>query len=239
MREFCPKCGTSRGPFVDGFCVNCFLQDNPVGAIPVSLPVVFCPRCEKIQDGRYWRPFSEAALEQLVLSRFKPKGVSLVNARVRLVPLGERKRLGVISFAGERSDVVLESDAKTVVELKHRLCDSCMRLSSDYFESILQVRFAPSISEPERRHVLEELHDHLDFLAKTDSMARMVSFGKAPNGFDLKLGSKKGGRKAMDFLARRYGGPTTVSGKLAGLDAKGRLKQRFTFCVRIPSMERK
>jgi NMD protein affecting ribosome stability and mRNA decay len=233
VKEFCPKCGDRVGPFVSGFCVKCFQERNTLVFLPEKIPVEYCSRCESVRVKGRWIPFSKDVLKEIVLSKIKSGEHELLGATVDLMDLSDSKFLAVVSFKVRAGSSVIEGNIKSALKLGKGICDSCMKASSDYFEAIIQIRRGNKPIPSLDQGVMRELHDFFDALHKKDSSARIVSFGPVSHGFDMKIGSKKAGQKAAEYIAKKYGSKVITSFKLAGVDSRGKEKKRFTFCVRI------
>ena len=109
-----------------------------------------------------------------------------------------------------------------------------MLITSDYYEGIVQVRFAEKTPE-KMRMIQDEIMNALVPLQKLDSKAVVVNSAVQDFGIDAWIVSRKGAKAAAVAVSRAHGGTMSVSGKLIGLDVHtSKTKNRLTFLVRIP-----
>ncbi|MDP6670183.1 MAG: NMD3-related protein, partial [archaeon] len=137
---FCPKCGSTKGPFVKGLCKECFLKQNQLLAIPEEIKIEHCKFCNKIRLGGRWVEQSEEALKNFLIKKAKVKEFSDAKVSVSLEPLNETT-LAKIEVVGVIDGNKISVEAETLMSQQETQCDPCMRLRSDYFEATVQIRF--------------------------------------------------------------------------------------------------
>ena len=120
------------------------------------------------------------------------------------------------------------------IEIKKAItvCDSCMKLKSDYFEATVQIRFEGKL---DYQRIHGEVQKAIQFLIagqKEDPLSVLVSTKNDKHGVDLIIGSKKAGKDLANFLARDASTPVVATASLVGL-LNGKPKKKFTFCVRL------
>lgn len=232
MREFCPKCGTEKGPFVKGFCLNCFSAEQELAELPEEIPLEYCGRCNKFKYKNKFIEFNDAMLTDLILSKLKPKEASIDSVKINFVEVTEGKKLAVVEIEGTVDGKKISFDKKSVIKFRAGICDACMKASSNYFEATLQLRFDSLPDNAKKNKVMAEVYEFLAPMEKIDPLAKVIDIERDKKGFDLKIGSKKAAKDLADFLARKSKSRVIPSHKVVGVK-NGEQKKRFTFCVRM------
>ncbi|MFH1256833.1 MAG: 60S ribosomal export protein NMD3 [Candidatus Diapherotrites archaeon] len=233
MNEFCPRCGSTEGPFFKGFCQKCFLGQNELIQIEPELRVKHCTRCGRVQLTGRWQEQESLALAGLVKSKVKPAHALNPSIEVELIPLENGSSKALIEVEGEVEGKKIVAEKEVLVKPEKTICDACMRLSSDYREAVLQVRFEETPSQKRFDEMVREVEGVLMQLQKKDALAKAVKISKEQKGVDFWIGSKRGGKIAAEKLAKKYSSKVVRSSTLTGVDKKGKAKKRFTFCVRV------
>ncbi|MBU0635876.1 60S ribosomal export protein NMD3 [Candidatus Micrarchaeota archaeon] len=230
-KRFCPKCGATNKPFIQGFCKDCFLETHSLIELPQTVEIEQCKKCEKLLVNGKWFPFSVERIVDWVREKIKTKELENKRFEVNAQP-NEEKVLITGKVLGELNDELLEFPIGIEVKIKQVLCHNCSILSANYYESRLQVRFE-SLSKPKWKHVLTIIRETMVELFHRDSLAQITNIEKLKNGFDVYIGSKRAGKMAAERIAHKFGGEITRSFSLAGIDKSGKTKKKFTFLVRI------
>ncbi len=111
MRKFCYKCGKKTENLIEGLCRNCVKEKNK----SFYLEVAYCPKCHRVKDGKLWR---EVQIENFIKKRLKAKKIDF-DKKIAFTSKGE------INFS---------------FSIKKEICIHCSRLSSGYYESVVQLR---------------------------------------------------------------------------------------------------
>jgi len=231
MYKFCPKCGSKNGPFIKGFCKNCFLQDNKLIDFPERLELEKCKRCNKIKLQRTWNALNSLELIDFIKPKIKSKEFQIQNVEIELEELDEKKFNVLIEAKGiiDSAPLIVHGIIKLV--LVSSICDSCMKISSDYFEAIVQLRFNPESKIKEK--VLNEFKKMVSEMQPNDPLSRVVKEKKLKNGFDLVLSSNRSAKIASEKIAKKYNIKVVRSFSLVGVTKTGKEKKRHTYCLRI------
>ncbi|MEW6294972.1 MAG: NMD3-related protein [Candidatus Diapherotrites archaeon] len=232
MKEFCPKCGSKQKPFIKGFCMKCFLESKELIELPKELALEKCPHCSKFKLRNAWVEELWPSIEETVKSKVKALEGKIVSIEVSLKEEREEKitALAKIKMLAEGNPVQLLKEVP--IKLSKVLCDPCMKLSSEYHESVIQIRFERE-KEGEWLSILEKMHEKLEPLSRKDSLAKITKIEKERKGYDLWIGSKRAGKILAEDLARKFNSKVTYSYTTIGVKDSGKQKKRYTFCVRI------
>lgn len=232
---FCPKCGTTKGAFVSGFCQKCYLEDHRIVELPVRIDVPCCKKCGKLRVKGKWLEQNSEALKELVLSHLKLKKLDSPVVSVKLHRLDQGTTLAVVLVKGKigKEEAAVETQALLVP--KEIVCANCNLLDANYYEAVLQLRFDTAKKMPKRQfdETLLEIDALAERLHKKDSLAKVTNVEKIFNGFNVLIGSKRAAKKIVEHFERKHKARTKSSFTLAGVNASGKVKKRFTFLVRI------
>lgn len=233
-KRFCPKCGATDKPLVKGFCLDCFLKDNPdlVKVEPV-FELEQCKKCGKVRIKGQWIEPTSKHLVEFVRSKVKVKELKEVKVGVELIILSETETRADILVKGVINSSLITVEKEALLKFKKALCDPCMRISSQYHEAILQVRGEKETPKSRFEKAFRDVNRLLAAEYRKDPLARIVEVQDHKYGFDVLIGSKRAGRVVAEALAKDFKGRVKVSSKLRGVDKRGKKKYRFTFAVRI------
>ncbi len=232
--KFCPKCGTTQGDFIGLFCSNCYLKDHPdLASIPPKLEIEVCSRCQKIRLFGKWSPQSEELLVDWVKQKVKASKLSFPHSRVEIIPNTDGTSLVRVFVQGELERQLVSFELASLLAPKKTMCNDDMLVSSNYFEGIIQVRFAEKTPE-KVRDAMKWLEVWLKPMQRDDSKAVITIYSSQKMGFDARVVSGKAAKTVAIRLAKEMKGTFSASGKLIGLDDKGKHKQRMTYLIRLP-----
>lgn len=233
MHSFCPKCGGTEGEFIKGFCKKCFLRDRKLIAIDKELEIEHCKRCNKIKLRGQWINQSEGSLGELIESKIKIK--ELINPKIdlELKPKEGGTTTALLTVIGEIDNKPLKVSEVILLKPKEVLCNNCTKITSNYYEAVLQVRFKEKPTQKQIRKKLNEVRRLLSYEKNTTILAEIVNLVEVRNGFDSYIASKRAGRIVAERLARKYGSTIVRSYKVKGVDKSGKPRKRFTYCVKI------
>lgn len=233
----CPKCGASDKTFVGVFCRECYLKDHPsLVKVPSKLEIEKCKRCGKIRLNGRWAEWSDEAVHKWIQDKINAKALHVPEIKIEIFPHPkEEKEFRLKIFVkGEVEDSSVEIVLHSTLFLRSNICNDDMLITSDYYEGIVQVRFAEKTPE-KIRAIQDEIVSALVPLQKLDSKAVVVNWVAQDFGIDAWIVSRKGAKAAAVAVSRAHGGTFSVSGKLIGLDVHtSKTKNRLTFLVRIP-----
>lgn len=233
MTRFCPKCGKEEGPFIKGFCKECYLSKQELIDVGKKMEIEKCKRCGRIRVSGKWMKQTAGALEEYVLPKIKIN--EMENAKIDLT-LEQEGKDGILAIIGVKGDVggePLTLRKELLLKQPAVLCESCNRLVASYFEAILQVRLRERQDREKINKALDNIRKLLEIEKKSDSLAEIVNLASVNNGFDAYIGSKRAAKRAALALARKYKSRVVSSYEDKGRDRKGKPRKRFTFSVKI------
>ncbi len=232
MFRFCPECGTKKGPFIKGFCTDCYLKKHQLIVFPEKIKLEYCNRCGKVKIQRQWTDIFSLELTDLIKSKIKSKDFIISDVNIEFEEVNEKESNALLKVKGLMENVPLILSGRIVLEKASGICDACMKISSDYFEAIIQARFKKKSNELKEK-VLEEFNSIIFELSKSDPLSRIVKTEKKIGGFDLVLSSNRAAKLASDKMARKHSSNITKSFSVVGTNKTGREKRRYTYCVRF------
>jgi nonsense-mediated mRNA decay protein 3 len=229
--RFCPNCGATNRPFVRGLCVDCFITRNQLVSFPKEIGLKRCRECAKTLLNGKWLA---ASLEHLVTwAKGKIAVRELENVRFLLEPREEGAMVWVEGkIVGEIEETLVERPVQFPLKMVSSLCPDCSKLSANYYEAVLQLRFE-TMPKKEWSEVLAIVRETVQNQYHHDSLARITNTVQLKNGFDVYIGSKRAGKTVSEKVHQTFGGQITRSFSLAGVDKSGKTRKRFTFLVRI------
>lgn len=229
MMNFCPKCGTEKGPFIKGFCTKCFLEDNKLINIDKRFSIAKCKRCGKILVSGRWVKDNADNLTRFVLSKIKWYSMAKKSLDLEIVREAKGAKL-YLNVSGEIEGKPINATYESFIEYRFQYCDACLKISSSYHEAVIQIRFQDKSREKEVLFLVKEI---LASKLKEDTLAQIVKTIRRKNGYDLLIGSKKAAKLAVAELKKKYKAKIKVSPSLIGITKDGRNKIRYTYSVRI------
>jgi NMD protein affecting ribosome stability and mRNA decay len=232
--KFCPKCGSVKGNFIGVFCKTCFLEDHPgLVKIPEKLELERSKFSGKIHLQGRWIEWDEKLVGKWIASKIKYRDVADVSLKIDLIPEDEKRTIVKVHIEGLVENQLIGLDFDFPLFFRSSITHDEMLVRSDYYEAIVQIRFAEKSTE-KIRDFMEQIETMLKPMEAVDGKAVVVKWISQARGFDARVVSKKAAKTVAVNLMRRYRGKMRVSDKLIGLDPKGKRKYRLTFLVRLP-----
>jgi len=181
---------------------------------------------------RSWTEFNSIELIEFLKSKIKSKDFLIQETEIELEKLDEKKFNALLEIKGliEGNSLILNRVIK--LELVSGICDACMKISSDYFEATIQIRFNEKNNKKSEK-VFSELNNFLSELNKKDPLSRIVKEQKNSKGFDLIVSSNRAAKLSSEKTAKKYSSKVIRSFSVVGVDKTGKEKRRYTYCVRI------
>jgi NMD protein affecting ribosome stability and mRNA decay len=229
---FCPKCGATEGKFVKGFCQKCFLEDNEIASLPKKIEIAYCRQCNKVRvKGKMLRQ-SEQALKEIVLLNFK---TSLLQPKTQifLEPQDNGTTIVRVEVEGKIGNEELSLSLFSLLVPKEITCNDCNLLGANYYEAVLQLRFEKKTPTEKMESALADVERLAKQLEKDDSLSKVTGIERAYGGYNVQLGSKRAAKKIVEFFEQKKKAKTKSSFTLAGVDASGKTRKRYTFLVRL------
>ncbi len=238
MQRFCVRCGKASEKVISGLCIGCFLEKNPVLDIAPKMALEYDHISGRIRQGRLWVEKSLGLFEQVVkdavLKAAAPKRMKVEDIEVLLDPHDDNIN-AVVSFVAEVEGVKVRLTKKINLILRKSVSDATTKLSSNYFEATIQVRFLNGPAPKDIAEKLEEVLAALKAEKKRNEMSQATAIKKTRKGIDVVVGSFKAADKVSQRLARKYGLKVIYSNSLFGVDDSGKNKYRHTYCIKFPN----
>lgn len=227
--DFCPFCGKTDARFIKGLCEECYQKKHRIVEFPASIEFEKCRHCAKIRVSQKWFPLKK---ESLALIAEKAVKVLDLENPVKSVSVKESNGgfLAEISITGAIDSVPMHFEKEIPFFPKTVLCDPCMRLSSQYFEAIIQLRGDDPLKV---KKAFSLVTGYFKAESRKNSLAAITEVLEKSGRIDLKIGSKKAAYHAAKLVEREIGAQIKVSKKLTGVDRNHQETYRFTFLVRV------
>ena len=229
MNKFCPKCGTEKGPFIDGFCIKCYLEDHKLIILPDRLELQRCKKCGKVLINRRWVANSADNIATFVLN--KVRWANLNDKAIDIKVEHERHGINVILTAsGKIKGIPVSAQYRTFISYKNQLCDTCLKLSSSYHEAVVQIRYS---AYKENNAILPYAKRFMNAMQNRDPLAKVVKTDRVKTGIDLFIGSNRAARQLVKGLKKRFNASVKQTSTLTGITKAGK-KVRYTYMVKVP-----
>ncbi len=207
MERICPRCGTSSAAraFVGEICLECSLSGKRE-KWPAKIEIEACQKCGKMRKGKEWKEFHPSLVSALAALAMKG------------VPGHYNYEAGVWEGIWEQGGESAPFSHPLPVLEKKSVCPSCNRMSSGYFEGIIQLR-GDSDKAKKWAEKLSKQISKITFVPKVEEMH---------GGYDIYIGEKK----EVPEILFHHGFKYLRTEKLAG-EKNGKRLYRSTFLIRL------
>jgi len=199
---FCPKCGKKTRML--GLCRECFLKENPIKIKDFSVPMC---RCGRYFTQANWNQGIEKALEKFVRENL------VVNPEIeikdiRVEPTLDEKMIRLkVTVTGIYRGEEFQEEILKDVKKEQRTCPFCGRVTSSYYEAILQFRVpvdAKKVLNGEYVARTEKVPGGFDAYITSAAYARKLGKEFSKKGFIVKKTAKLVGKKNGEDLYRTF-----------------------------------
>jgi len=203
----CPKCGknSDESEFFEAFCISCYHFSF---RLPKGYVVERCNRCGRMRLLGEWQQYNHRKIEAHIESKCRGDYKSCVYSL--------ESRVFSFEFVKGENKITLKQDWEP--ETRNAICEDCSRLSSGYFEAIIQIRGAHVNVQSKAKKLLAALQKKT-FIPRMEDMH---------GGLDIYAGSSK----AVSAVLAESGLKPAVSRKLFGRK-EGKLIYRTTYAIRV------
>lgn len=234
LKKFCPRCGKDSEKLFEGFCEQCFFEKKQPYFFPEKISIEKCGRCAKIRFKGKWFEENPALLHEILELQLKSRDFEPKLLNVEFEEIDEKNFLATAIIALMVEESVFRQEKESLLFFQPTICDACMRTTSYYFESTVQIRFdKKKFSKKESDNVFEKISKIMAIEHKSDSLAKIVDVKSQKTGFDVLIGSRKAGKKVAKAISAEFNAEVKNSYTLVGLDKTGKEKMRHTYCIRI------
>ncbi len=211
--KICPVCGRSEKEveFIGNFCKKCYLKRFEVVKFPRKLVLRVCPICGKINNKEEG---SVRNVKKWLLKKMRTE--EEVEWSVLELRKAKKKWFAKLSIILRVKGVRVEVIKNLVINIVKEKCDECRIKSSEYFDSIIQIRGRNKI----KRRLEEEIE-------KCGGMIKQEH--EVKKGVDVIAVNSKAVIKAINELKIR----AKISKKLIGQNREGKRKYRTTFLIKL------
>ncbi len=236
-KRFCPKCGKDIDEKnIDGFCIDCYIQDHDVCVVPV-FDINYCPVCGTYKyANKVYK--DKQALENDLLKHVKTKHLDSPKISINLVIDDQKKEyFSEITIRVLVGNKIIKINKKQKINYKKELCVFCSRVAGNYYTTIIQVRFD---TKKLQEKMLDVFRKRISDLVKsynnsqTDAKNKMniVKEKEENGGIDVYVNELTHGQRIVSMLSKsKYAYDTKYSKTLMGIFKNGKQKFRYTLCV--------
>ena len=130
---YCPLCNKSSNDirFIGNFCEECVVKKLEV-KIPETVTVFQCRWCKRIKEGKTFSRMSNNSLQRAVKIELKLPYDVKVSAHTA-------KQIDA-TFITEIDEDRVSFNRTLNYEIAHETCQRCYRISSGYYEAVVQIR---------------------------------------------------------------------------------------------------
>jgi len=243
---FCPKCGNTTSPMIEGICQNCFLKKFSILEIPENIEVIVCTHCNaKFEEGK-WEE-SEIPEEEIIY-RALERSINIdhhINQEKLEIELEIIQMRGTIAecYIEAETEIfgeIIKQSFESKVRIVRNVCPNCSKQQSGYYESVIQFRADNrGLTEYEKDKTDEIVDKTLTNRFYKDKLAYLVQKAKLKEGQDYYIGSYKSGKKVADAIKEEFGGIIKESPRLISQDkSTGKGLYRIWILVRLPRFKK-
>ena len=239
---FCPECGNTDSPMIEGICQDCFLKKFSLLKVPENIEVTVCAHCNaKFKEGK-WEE-SEIPEEEIIFRALERSIIVDPYVDENEIDI----QLEILQMRGTIAECHIEAKAnvfkenitqtfETQVRLRKDVCPNCSKQQSGYYESVIQLRAdVRELTEVEKKKATEIVNKTLAKRYNKDKLAYLVQTAKLKEGNDYYIGSYKSGKKVVTSLQKEFGGTIKESPRLISQDkSTGKGLYRIWISIRLP-----
>ncbi|MFH0815994.1 MAG: 60S ribosomal export protein NMD3 [Methanobacteriota archaeon] len=229
----CVECGadTEPGPL----CQKCQLEKRKRPVIPEFVDLTVCGGCGATLSGGTWREVELEDAAAAVIATGLEKKVDLAGVKVELEEEASNIYFAKVLVRSRAGGAVQRDELSCRLRLQVGTCETCGRLSGNYFECIIQIRADGRLpSEDEVEECRSYVEKRIDAARSGDRTVFLSKAEEVKGGLDMYLSSNQLGQGIARDLADRRGAQYSASNELFG-QKDGREIFRMTFLVRLPS----
>jgi len=232
-QKFCPKCGKlESNPLTNNLCKECSSKSTPLLISFKKPKIILCSSCNSYLYKNTWHK----ALDEDIKKNIQQIISKIFGEKLHLNP--EAKIIKIISLLPKKFhfkkgnilnfDVEINLEDKNKKEskivpfqIKFSICNLCKKVSSNYYEAILQLH-------PKEKKLS-------DFVKKTIEFKKDVFITKQvilKHGYDLYITSQKYAKQLASILNKKFKGEVKITHTLYGRK-EGKNVYRATVLFRL------
>ncbi|MDR2874028.1 MAG: hypothetical protein LBV42_04750 [Methanobrevibacter sp.] len=241
---FCYQCGKSESKLIEGLCLQCFIKEFSILAIPNEVSVKVCTYCNATFSKGKW--INANLDEEEIIYRNIENSIEINPiAKNSIIDMHILQMRGTIaeSIVEVRGDVLKEEifeEHEINVRLKKDICPTCSKRNSGYYEAVIQIRSqARKIDSKQLKEIDMVISKTLEKLYKKDKLAYIPTKSEIKEGVDYYIGSLKSGRKLALAIKESFGGMITESERLVTKNkSTGKEIYRVWIAIRLPNFNK-
>jgi len=201
MRKFCPRCGKETDKLYDGLCLDCYIETHNL--VPKIIRIKRCSSCGRyFVRGKYFQRI-EDAVEFFLRKTYEKTLIENVSFRIR-----------------DEENVFITLDKKefpSKIKIESFVCNSCRK--KRYTQAVVQVRGRKEFVN----NFLKDLINKIENSKDRTLQIKKIETNK--NGVNVEVSSKKGIKRIIKSLEKKYNLSVKISRKIVGLkDGKTQYK---------------
>lgn len=193
MQKICPRCGKATDKFYDGLCLKCYVETRKI--IPESVEIKQCRECKKCFFRNKGFEQIEKCVELLLRKLLKNIPIEKVSFRV--------SSQGIIFLTLDKTEF------RSMLRIKKFVCSSCKK--KKVVQAVVQIRGDKKFTNKLLRLIKNEMKK------SKDKTLKIVKSEIHKTGIDLHVSSKKGIRRVIKSLRKKYKLSVKISRKLVGV----------------------
>ena len=221
---------------INNFCLNCYVEDHQVISAP-TFEITVCPKCNRLKYAR--RTFeNKEDLEKELVKHIRIKDLEQAKANVTVVLdfLKHEYYIKVLVkalIANTIQEIAMEKD----VSLRTEPCENCLKLSSHYYTTILQLRFdTKDLIKELQPDLIKQIENQVKTINNADSNKNKPFFiaktVEQKTGIDIYFNDPDHSEKIRKtLLYNKHAKTWQKTRTLVTADKDGRRKYRHTICI--------
>ncbi|MEM3836880.1 MAG: NMD3-related protein [Fervidicoccaceae archaeon] len=224
----CPICGKEKSallPFIEGICISCYLEKNPVE--PITIKIKTCKSCGAIFLKGKWEPEGGRKLNSIIIreaERILRKKFGPYGFEVFVSSTGDSFKAQVFGKEGSYSFPI-----KVEIVEEKSICPLCLAKRSGVYEAKIQVRSNEGKID---KAVFNEVMRIISSLP-LELRENVVSIDELREGFDINLKDKASAKILATAISNKLGGNMKLTHKLIS-ERGGEKRTRLSISLRIP-----
>lgn len=243
MQRFCPKCGKEvpEEKMINNFCIECYISENPVIVAP-TFEITYCPKCDTYRYAK--KLLKKPELEHELSKHIRIKELEQAKPSVTLVADFYKHEYYVkvtvkALFGNAIKEITMEKDVSFRVEQ----CTDCLKLASNYYTTILQLRFdTKELMKELQTTVVKQIETQVNTINNANSGKHKPFFISKKidqtTGIDIYLNDIDHTEKIRKtLLYNKHVKTWQKTRSLITADKDGRRKYRHTICLHYGVLE--
>jgi len=164
LTKYCPICNRSSDEirFIGSFCEKCTI-DRIKKKIPTNIKILQCRFCKRIKEGQTFSKISNKSIARAIKLGLKLPG------EVKVKGFDDEQINSYITDEVDNEKV--EFPMQFAYKIAHETCQRCYRISSGYYEAVVQLRGNPEKIKNLIQKITKYVERREGFIARTEKVA--------------------------------------------------------------------